>query len=271
MDSFNFDLGLYRERLHLSDNISNTAQGLRVLQQTQLYSIPIENFDIQLGRGIDLDPSFIFEKLVCSPRGGYCFEVNSLFLMALQALGFEARPLLGRVHLTGEPSGRGHQISLVKIGGRNWIADVGFGKDTPLGPLLLELGVVQEFSGQSFRLIDGGRFGTMVQKLEGEQWKNLYSFDMEYVCKADIAYGNHYTSTSPHSFFTTSRFAVKPFEEGWAVLFNYRLKLIQKDDVQELYLPEGQGYLDILKKYFGIELDADYGELKPVSRDKEDS
>ncbi|WP_320174318.1 arylamine N-acetyltransferase [Maridesulfovibrio sp.] len=269
MSGFSFDVRLYRDRLHLSENISNTARGLRVLQQAQLYSIPIENFDIQLGRGIDLAPSSLFEKLVCSPRGGYCFEVNGLFLMALQAFDFEARPLLGRVHLTGEPSGRGHQISLVKVGGRYWIADVGFGKDTPLGPLLLDIGVVQEFKGQSFRLLDGGVFGIMVQKLEGEQWKNLYSFDMEHVCKADIAYGNHYTSTSPHSFFTTSRFAVKPFEEGWAVLFNHRLKLIQRDEEQVIALPEGQEYLDALAKYFGIKLDADYEELKPVPIEKD--
>jgi len=33
-------------------------------------------------------------------------------------LGFKARALLARVHLTGIPSGRGHQIALVSIDGR---------------------------------------------------------------------------------------------------------------------------------------------------------
>ena len=270
MSEFDFDLEVYRERLNLPEDISNTAKGLRILHQAQLCSIPIENFDIQLGRGIDLEPSKLFEKLVCRSRGGYCFELNGLFLMALHAFGFEARPLLGRVHLTGVPSGRGHQISLVQVGGRSWIADVGFGKDGPLGPLLLELETVQEFHGQSFRLVDGAEFGTMIQKCEQDHWKNLYSFDMEYVCKADIAYGNHYTSTSPNSFFTTSRTAALPFAGGWAALFNYRLKLIQGDEEQVVDLPEGQEYLEALKKYFGIELEAAYGELKPVPRENKD-
>lgn len=75
--------------------------------------------------------------------------------MVLNAFGFKARPLLGRIHLTVTPSGRGHQISLVNLDGRKRIADVSFGKDTSLKPVLLELDMVQEIHGQVFRLVDG--------------------------------------------------------------------------------------------------------------------
>jgi N-hydroxyarylamine O-acetyltransferase len=264
MESFRFDSRHYLQKLCLSGEIRPNLQGLKTLQRAQLFNIPFENFDIQLGRGIDLDPAPLYEKLVRRPRGGYCFELNGLLLMALRDFGFEVRPLLARVHLTGVPSGRGHQVSLVELDGRKWIADAGFGKDTPPGPLALQIGEVQELGGQSFRLADGGRFGTMLQKLEENQWRNLYSFDMEYVFEADIAYGNHYTSTSPNSFFTTSRLAAKPFEDGWAVLFNYRLTLIRNGREQVIDLPDGPGYLDALKTHFGIELDAPYEALKPV-------
>lgn len=264
MESFEFEPRPYLHRLRLSGKIHPDLEGLKALQRAQLKNIPFENFDIQLDRSIDLEPAPLYEKLVRRPRGGYCFELNGLFLMALKALGFEARPLLARVHLTGTPSGRGHQISLVDLAGSNWIADVGFGRDTPLGPLLLKLGEVQEFHGHSFRLMDGGKFGTMVQKLDKNEWRNLYSFDMEHVCRADISYGNHYTSTSPNSFFTSSRVASRPLDDGWAVLFNYRLKFIRNGLEERMILPEGQGYLDALKKYFGIELDAPYEALKPV-------
>lgn len=266
MESFRFDALAYLQRLRLSENIPPDLEGLTALQHAQLFTIPFENFDIQLGRGINLDPAHLFEKLIRRPRGGYCFELNGLFLMALHACGFEARPLLGRVHLTGTPSGRGHQISLVDLDGRKWIADVGFGKDTPLGPLELKLDMVQEFRGYAFRLVDGGEFGTMLQKLEDNEWRNLYSFDMEHVCRADISYGAHYTSTSPHSFFSTSRFAVRPTENGWSVLFNHRLKLIRNGQEKTIELPGGQKYLDALKTYFGIELDAPYQALQPIVR-----
>lgn len=267
MDSFSFDFCSYLERVRLPEEPPPDLKGLTALQRAQFLAIPFENFDIQLGRCVDLEPAHLVDKLVHSPRGGYCFELNGLFLMALLAFAFEARPLLARIQLTGTPSGRGHQISLVEIQGRHWIADVGFGKDTPLGPLQLKLDIVQEHSGQPFRMIDGGKFGTMLQKLENGEWKNLYSFDMGHVCQADIAYGNHYTSTSPHSFFTTSRVAMRPFEGGWASLFNYTLTLVRNGQKETQQLPEGQGYLDALKAYFGIELDAPYEALKALKRE----
>ncbi len=162
MESFAFDTHAYLARLGLSASIRPDLDGLQTLQWAQLLAIPFENFDIQLRRGVNLEPAHLFDKLVGRPRGGYCFELNGLFLMALQAFGFQARPLLARVQVSGTPPGRGHQISLVELAGRQWIADVGFGKDTPLGPLLLQLDAVQEFRGQPFRLTDGGRYGAML-------------------------------------------------------------------------------------------------------------
>jgi len=267
MEDFTFDARSYLQRVRLSDKISPDLGGLTALQRAQLFTIPFENLDVQLGRVVDLDPAHIFEKLVRRPRGGYCFELNGLFLMALHAFGFEARPLLARVHVTGTPSGRGHQITLVELDGQNWVADVGFGKDTPLGPLQLKLDVVQEHGGQSFRLIDGGKFGTMYQKLEKGAWLNLYSFDMEYVCKADISYGNHYTSTNPHSFFTFSRIAVQHHPDGLSILYNYKCKSTRSEHVERMELPDEPEYLDVLKTHFGIELDAPYNALKPVAQE----
>lgn len=261
-----FNSSAYLQRLQLSENIAPTEEGLRTLQRAQLHAIPFENFDIQLGRGIDLAPDRLFEKLVNRPRGGYCFELNGLFLMALRAFGFQARPLLARMQLTKIPSGRGHQLSLVTLDHNSWLADVGFGKDTPLEPVLLERGTSQDICGQPFRLLDGGVFGTMLQKQVGNEWHNLYSFDMEHVCQADIAYGNHYTSTNPHTFFTSARVAMLPRDGGWASLYNHRLTLHRNGSEERRRLPGGQEYLDAVKAYFGITIDAPYEALKPVDQ-----
>ncbi|WP_147820296.1 arylamine N-acetyltransferase family protein [Salidesulfovibrio onnuriiensis] len=262
-----FDSAAYLRKLNLSDPVEPTVDTLRALQHAQFHTIPFENFDIHLGRGVDLDPEHQFDKLVHLPRGGYCFELNGLFLRALRAFGFEARALLARVHLTGTPSGRGHQISLIETDGRQWIADVGFGKDTPRGPMPLELGAVRKFNGVEYRLGDGGVFGTMLQKFTEGEWRNLYSFDMEHVCPADIDYGNHYVSTSPRTFFTQARVAMRPLEDGMITLYNHRLTVTRHNREEKHELPEGQGYLDALKTHFGIELDAPYAALKPVARE----
>lgn len=96
--------------------------------------------------------------------------MNGLFLHALQTLGFKARALLARIHVTGMPSGRGHQLELISIDGRDWLADVGFGGNSPRMPIPMELDRPVTKDGQTIRLTDRGDFGTMFQSLvDGEQ------------------------------------------------------------------------------------------------------
>ncbi len=234
------------------------------LHQAHFHAIPFENFDILLGRSIDLDPQVVFNKLVLTKRGGYCFELNGLYLQALQTLGFNARALLARIHLTGTPSGRGHQLELVSIDGKDWLADVGFGLNSPCKPIPLELDKPFIEDGKTVRLTDGGHFGIMFQILENDDWKNLYSFDMEYVFPPDIAYGNHYTSTHPDTIFTNSRVATIPTPFGGITLMDRTLKIITNGREEVLILPDSPAYLDAVRKYFGIELDGSYDELKPM-------
>ncbi|MCV5854951.1 arylamine N-acetyltransferase, partial [Escherichia coli] len=97
-----------------------------------------------------------------------------------------------------------------------------------------------------------------------DTWNNLYSFDLEFVFAGDIACGNFFTSTSPHSRFTSARVAAKATESGLVTLLNYTLKYTSEGEQTELELEPGQAYLDALKEYFGIELDAQYGDLRPL-------
>ncbi len=264
MSSFKFDCNAYLQRINYDGEKTPTIDTLKALHHAHLYTIPFENFDIQLGRGIDLSPEAIFEKLVHQNRGGYCYELNGLFLMALKDFGFDARPLLGRVHITGTPTGRSHQIELITIEDRHWIADVGFGTDTPRVPMPLELERPIEYDGQKTRLVDAGHFGFMLQAEKDEEWIDNYSFDLAYVYPADFDYANYYNSTKPGSFFVSARVAMLPVKNGALTILNNRLKkkVGKEEIVQEL--EEGQPYLDALKNHFSIELDAPYEALRPV-------
>ena len=184
--------------------------------------------------------------------------------MALETLGYEVRALLARVHITGTPTGRGHQIELITIQKKGWIADVGFGGDTPRIPIPLIFNQPTTHDGQSVRLVRDDHFGIILQSLKEEGWIDLYSFDLGYVCPADIDYGNHFTSTHPSSLFVFARVAALPVENGVITLFNNILKKVVagKEIVQEL--AGGQAYLDALKSDFGIELDAPYEELRSL-------
>ena len=266
MDIKGFELDDYLERLNFSGVVQPTEDRLEALHRAQYYTIPFENFDILLGRGISIEPDALFDKLVHRARGGYCFELNGLFLMALKTFGFDVRALLARVHLSGTPSGRGHQIALVSLQGRQWITDVGFGSLNLRAPIPLELDHPTTHDGQTFRFMDAGHFGIMLQTLIADQWQDLYSFDLGHVCTADIAYGNHFTSTHPSSFFTFARVAALPAHNGAITLFNNTLKRLTADKEQVQELPEGQLYIDALKDHFGIELDAPYEALCKLPR-----
>lgn len=265
MDNKAIALDAYLKRLNYSGSIQPTEDRLEALHRAQVSTLPFENFDILLGRGIALEPAALCDKLVHRARGGYCFELNGLFLMALQAIGFAARALLARVHLTGTPSGREHQLTLVTLQGREWIADVGFGGLGPRTPMPLELNRSTTHDGQTFRLLDAGPFGTMLQTQKKAQWLNLYSFDLEHVFPADIVCGNHFTSTHPSSFFTIARVAALPTPQGRVSLFNRTLRTVTPQGEQVQELAEGQAYLDALKTHFGIELDASYEALRPLA------
>ena len=264
MNETDFPLDEYLERIGLGSMVSADEAGLEELHRAQVYSIPFENFNIILGRGVSLDPRDLLRKLVLQRRGGYCFELNGLFLLALLHAGFSARPLLARVHSRGEPGGRTHQLSLVTAGGRDWIADVGFGSNGLRAPIPFELERVSDQDGYRYRLTHAGPFGTMLQLEQENGWQDLYSFDLGYVSPADIELSNHYTSTHPECFFTWARVANLPRRTGRVSLMDFALTEIEGKQERELELQAGPAYLEALEKYFGIRLDADYDALRPV-------
>ncbi|MBN4079979.1 arylamine N-acetyltransferase [bacterium AH-315-C08] len=255
MSQYKFDCDAYLQRIGYAGKVIPDQKHLEGLHHAHLHAIPFENFDILSGKGINLELEALFNKLVHNKRGGYCFELNGIFLEALKTFGFEARPLLGRVHITGVPTGRGHQITLVTLQGKKWIVDVGFGGSTPRTPIQLEFDKPFTQNGQRIRLIETQEFGIMLQSQNKDQWQNLYSFDLEYVCPGDIQYGNHFASTHPDSFFTYARVAALPVHNGLFTLYNNTLTSVVSGKEEARELADGQPYIDALKTCFGIESD----------------
>nr|CRH05539.1 putative N-hydroxyarylamine O-acetyltransferase [Candidatus Magnetococcus massalia] len=258
-----FEKQAYLQRIHLKQEIAASLDGLRALHHAHLSAIPFENFDVLLGRKISLKPQDLFHKLVEKQRGGYCYEVNGLFLMALQAFGFEARALLGRVHLSGTPTGREHQLSLITLDEKLWIADVGFGGKTPPEPMPLIVDQPIAFADQTMRLMESQAFGFMLQSRGQEGWEDLYSFDLSYVCQGDIDQGNFFSSTAPDTFLSTERIATLQTKWGVMTLLNHTLKKREQGGEQVIELQDGPGYIKALEEHFSIKLDATCAEFSP--------
>ena len=67
------------------------------LQRSFLRTVPFENLDIAWGVPIQLDVALAWAKVVERRRGGFCYELNTLFGWALQRLGFDVSLLSARV------------------------------------------------------------------------------------------------------------------------------------------------------------------------------
>ncbi len=221
-------------------------------------AIPFENLDIPLGRGIDLAPAAIRDKLVTRRRGGYCFEQNALLLWALRASGFDARPLLARVWLmTDEAPPLTHTLNLVRLEDGEYVADAGFGGSYTPPMALAENRPVTTVDGTRHRLLRDPDHGWMLERDAGPGWARQYSFTLATIFPADLELGNHWTSTRPGTRFTTLRIASRTLPDGYASLVDRALTISRYNQPEISELADPADYRGVLADLFGLELASD--------------
>lgn len=198
------DLEAYLQRIGYQGIRSAELGVLADLIAHQAASIPFEAIDVLLGKGVDIAPSAIFDKLVTRRRGGYCFEQNGLLRQALDALGFAVEPRLARVlwmrPVDAPPLRATHMVLVARIGGRDYLADAGFGNGTPTAPLAFETEAAQPTPLETFRLIPTAGGHRLEMQVDGN-WAPVYEILTGSVTNAGFEDANLFTSTSPDSRF----------------------------------------------------------------------
>ena len=250
-------LGAYLQRIGAAP-AGTGLDTLLAVQRAHRLAVPFENLDIPLGRGIDIRPEQLFDKIVEQRRGGYCFEQNALFLGMLRALGFKARPLLARVWLMAESTPpRTHTLNLVELDGAQHIADAGFGGGyTPPMPLEADK-VATSDDGVRHRLSLDPEHGWMLERDAGTGWAPQYSFTTEVVWPADLEAANHWTSTRPNTRFTTLRIVSRALPDGYASLVERTLTLSRGGEAEVSEIENAESYRSALASSFGLDLAPD--------------
>jgi len=159
------DLAMALERIGLDpdDDYTPSRENLQKIMLAHIMSVPYETLDsCDYKRFVDFAPEHLFEKIVLNRRGGYCYEVNGFFMSLIQDLGFECYPLSGRL-LFGNPVyiPMGHRTTVVVIGDRRYLCDVGYGAGCAEGPVDIDDPEIQDILGYRFsiRHHEGGQFG----------------------------------------------------------------------------------------------------------------
>lgn len=253
MRAKNFTLEKYLERIQYQDNIERDLQTLKKLHLQHLLHIPFENLDVMAKKEISLVPEKIVEKILENKRGGYCYEVNALFAMALEAIGFQYTMLCARPKLnynTLRP--KTHMLLKVEINKKSYICDVGFGGYGVLEPIELKDNIVEKQLFDSFQLTRREDIYTLSSKMKNG-WEDLYTFDLYPQQWIDYTLANYFNSHSHETIFTNRYITTKVTKEHRVFLLDNTLKFVTSESTheEEIQLDERK---KVLKEIFDITL-----------------
>ncbi|MUT27357.1 MULTISPECIES: arylamine N-acetyltransferase [Mesorhizobium] len=250
-----FNIATYLNRIGLA-RVPTTVDGLVALQQAQMRAIPFENIDVLLGDIPNLTENSIWAKLINARRGGYCFELNKLFGLALGALGFTIQPILCRVRMGAAEGGpRTHQAFILTIEGVDWLADAGFGGPAPIAPLRLDIDELQTAGRDVFRLrADSASGELVVERKNGNEWFALYGFDRATALPSDFEGANFICARWDRSPFPSSLMMSVLTADGPANLFNKDFSLIRNQIEETETLKTKSDLQRVLSEVFRLHL-----------------
>lgn len=247
----NFQLESYLKRIGYTDSLEHSAETLTKLMRAQLFSVAFENLDVQAGKIVSLVPEQIVDKIVGQGRGGYCYEVNGLFAMALQALGFSYKFIACRPMFYPVRRPKTHMVLLVEADGDQWICDLGFGSYGIRAPIALSsLEQLQQQDFDQFRLTTEQSGAYVVQALVDGQWLSQFGFEPYESEWVDFMPANYLNSTHPDTIFVQKLLVIKHHEQGRDILLGDQLKQIRADgtEVQQLSPQQREAILKQLLK-----------------------
>lgn len=256
----------YLSRIHLSEYKIN-LESLTQLQKHHLEYIPFENLDIVVGRAIDLEHNHLFSKVILQKRGGYCFELNTLYAKLLTAIGFSAKPVLGRVWLSNpnRTPPRNHLAYLVELQGKTYLTDVGFAGLTSKIPLDINESTPVNDNDGLMRVLKIADNEFMIQRHNEKEWTNLYSIENIEISEEDINISNYYMSTHPNSHLIHHKCVGRNTDQGRIGLFNNKLSVrkgIKAAGKKRIRF--GDDWIETIKNEFSLNLDFSEEELNTL-------
>ncbi|MFC3884455.1 arylamine N-acetyltransferase [Bacillus songklensis] len=242
---------VYLARFHAEKRNDVTLDYLRYLQEQHMLQIPFENLDVMYKTPIVLDMTRFYEKIAERHRGGFCYELNSLFCWLLTELGFKAHLIAGTVQKEDGSWAlkESHATTLVHLD-QPYLTDVGFG-DSVRKPIPLTGETVEDVSGV-YRVHQLDDITYDLQKHENG-WKTKYRFTIEEKLLEQFAPMCEFNQISPHSPFTKTNLTTIATKTGRITLSGVTLTITngekkEKQEVSEKDIPA------LLQTHFHISL-----------------
>jgi N-hydroxyarylamine O-acetyltransferase len=243
------DVDAYLERIGYTGAREPSAEVLADLHRAHMLAVPFENLDIHLGVEKVLDPGHVFDKIVTRRRGGWCYELNGLFALLLEALGFTVTRYSAAVVLTDPPSPDFVHLTLRVDLDRPWLADVGFGASFTR-PLRLDDDRGQERDGKRYRLVRAGDGRIVLREDDAPQ----YAFELAGREMPEFAEMCRVQQTDPGSHFLQAPMCTRATADGRQTLSGMRLITTTPSGRRERELESEQEQHAVLRDVFGVDL-----------------
>jgi N-hydroxyarylamine O-acetyltransferase len=249
------NLQAYLDRVHYRDTPSVSADTLFGLHRAHALVIPFENLDVMNGVPIGLDQERSYEKLVERKRGGFCFEMNGLFKLVLDTIGFESWFISCQVYIPPTDSfgpALGHVAILTRIREQVYLVDVGFGSGF-LEPLALSFDEPQFQNGTYYRFsrMPGDEI-SLERSADGQAYMPMYKFTLAARSLSDFAEACRFHQTSPQAPFTKQPLCSRPTSTGRITLTGSSLVITENGEKQEEPILSVAAFHEKLVEYFGI-------------------
>ena len=242
------DSGAYLERIGLAgEKPEPTVEWLEKLVHAQLMSIPFDAMDCW-GRGDtpSLATEDLFDKIVRRRRGGYCFELNSLFRAFLNALGYETYIVTVRLFRGFVPP-PAHCAVVCVIDGEKYFCDVGLGGPVPDGCVKYGGAVYH-----GYRIVCDGDFHCLERMNEdGSAERVMYYHDIA-ALPVDLIPLNFHVAQRPGSFFQSLLNVNLRKEDGGVWISGRKFCLHTGGNSIDRELRDTDDLRDVLEKYFGM-------------------
>ncbi|WP_426350071.1 arylamine N-acetyltransferase family protein [Alloiococcus sp. CFN-8] len=256
----------YLERINYRNKVEVNEKCLSGLVDAHQKAIIFENLDIYFEkRPVSLELDDLFDKLVTRKRGGFCFELNGLFVALLRSIGFDAWSCFCRVTMfEGEyfmPIN--HRGCIVKLDNLLYYCDVGFGGPMPGGALPIGEDGEHTIKDETYFTIDcGDGWKEMWRKSKvlkpdeaASEWvgKRILRFSLNHTDPIDFIALCNYMARDESEFRTGYMVNYKR-EDGYYAISGRTLHINTSSQEFKKELETEDDARIALKKYFGISI-----------------
>jgi len=247
------NLDTYLSRIDFLENPTVNRETLIALHRQHVLTIPFEDLDIHWKIPLNIDQDALVDKIIQRKRGGFCYELNTLFYHLLLSLGFPAQLVSCQISQGNGKFGPpyDHMAILVELE-ETWLLDIGYG-DLFIEPLRLHETSVQKDWFKFFQVQKNGTHFLLSESRDGQRFTPRYKIRPVPESIQAFIPQLRWKENHPDSYFVQNFICTLPNRQGRITIYNDYLIITKNGKRSKKRLVDTTDKQRYLQQYFGVE------------------